>query len=57
MMEDEIGDDTNCNQRIRCTHERVDTGIGRLGYKRTSGYHPNYSIVETARILRRVLKT
>ena len=28
------------------SHKWIDTGTGGLGNKRTSGHHPNYSIVE-----------
>ena len=28
------------------SHQRIGTGTGRLGNKRTSGDHPNYRIVE-----------
>ena len=38
--------DTNCNWRARYSHQKIATGTGGLGNKRTSGYHPNYSIVE-----------
>ena len=30
----------------RYSHQRIGTGTGGLGKKRTSGDHPNYSIVE-----------
>ena len=30
--------------------QRIDTGIGGVGNKRTSGDHPNYSIVDIDKI-------
>ena len=38
--------DTNCICHIRYIYQRIATRIGRLGNKRTSRDHPNYSIVE-----------
>ena len=40
-IEHESDDDTN-----RYSHQMIGTGTGRLGDKRTSGDHPNYSIVQ-----------
>ena len=37
---------TNCNWCFWYSHQRIDTGTGGLENKRTSGDHPNYSIVE-----------
>ena len=45
-MEHEGDSDTNCNCRAWYSHWRVVIGIGGLGDKKTSGDHPNYSIVE-----------
>ena len=38
--------DTSCNWCALYSHQRIGTGTGGLGNKRTSGDHPNYSIVE-----------
>ena len=38
--------DTSCNWRARYSHQMISKGTGGLGNKRTSGDHPNYSIVE-----------
>ena len=45
-MEHECDGDTNCNWCTRYRHQRFCTGTGRLGKKRTSEDHPNYSIVD-----------
>ena len=45
-MEHENGGDTNINWRTRHAPQRIGTGTGEFGNKRTSGNHPNYSIVE-----------
>ena len=45
-MEHESDGDTNYNWRERYSHQRISKWTGRLGNKRTSGIHPNYSIVE-----------
>ena len=45
-MEHESDGNTNCHWYARCGHEKIGTGTGRLRNKRTSGDHPNYSIVE-----------
>ena len=37
---------TNCNWQNQYSNQRIGTGTGGLGNKRTSGHHPNYSIVE-----------
>ena len=47
--------DTNCNWCTRHSNQRIGPGTCRLGYKRTSGNHSNYSIIRLARILRRVV--
>ena len=46
ITEYESDSDTNYNWRTRYSHQRIGTGTGRLGIKRTSGDYPNYSIVE-----------
>ena len=38
--------DSTYNWSSWYSHQRIDTGSVGLGNKRTSGYHPNYSIVE-----------
>ena len=45
-MEHESDGDTNCNWRVRYCHQRIGSGTDGLGNKRTSGHHPNFSIVE-----------
>ena len=38
--------DTNCNWCTRYSQQKIDTGTGGLGNKRTRGNHPNYSITK-----------
>ena len=38
--------DTNCNWCARFSHKKTGTITGRLGNKRLSGNHPNYSSVQ-----------
>ena len=38
--------DTNCNWCSWYSHQRIGTGIGGLRNTRTSGDHPNYSIIK-----------
>ena len=38
--------DTNCNWCAQYCHQRISRGTGELGNKRTSGDHPNYSIIK-----------
>ena len=45
-MEHESDSDTNHNWNALYSHQRIGTGTEGLGNKRTSGDHPNYSIVE-----------
>ena len=45
-MEKESVSDSNCNRHSQYSHERIGTKTGGLGYKRTYGDCPNYSIVE-----------
>ena len=45
-MEHESDGNTNCNRCTWYSHQRINKGTGGLGNKRTSGDHPNYSIVE-----------
>ena len=63
-MEHESDGDTNCQWRARYSHQRIGTGTGGLGNKRTSGDHQNYSVVEigqntktSPRVLRRLAVT
>ena len=56
-IEHEGDGDTNRNWCTRYGHQKIVTGTGGFGNKRTSGDHPNYSISRSARILRKVLKT
>ena len=37
---------SNCNWCARYSHQRIGTGTGGLGNKRTSGNHPNNSITK-----------
>ena len=48
---------TNYNWSSWCRHERICIRTGGHWNKRTTGYHPNYCILRSARILRRVLET
>ena len=45
-MEYESDGDTNCNWCTQYSHQRISTGTGGLGNKRTRGDHPNYSIIK-----------
>ena len=45
-MEYEGDDDTNCGWCTWGNPKRIGKGTGRLGNKRTSGDHPNYSIIK-----------
>ena len=45
-MEHESDGDTNCNWCTRYCHQRISTGTWRLGSNRTSGDHPNNSIIK-----------
>ena len=56
-MKHESSSDTICNWCTRYSHQRIDEGTERLGSKRTSGDHPNYSSIKISQILRRVLET
>ena len=50
--------DTNCNRYTRYIHQRISTGTGRLGNKRTIvDYFQTTAFLRPARILRRVLET
>ena len=42
----ETDGDANCKWRTRSSHQTISTGIRGLGNKKTSGDHPNYSIVK-----------
>ena len=45
-MEHESDGDTSSYWRARYCHQMIGTGTGGLVNKMTSGYHPNYCIVE-----------
>ena len=45
-MEHEGDGNTNCNWCARNNPQRIGKGIGRIGNKRTSRDHPNYSIIK-----------
>ena len=45
-MEHESNGDTNCNWNTRYNYQRISTGARGLGNKRTSGDHPDNSIIE-----------
>ena len=49
--------DTICGWCTRDNLLGISKGTGRLGIKRTRGDHLNYSIIKSARILRRVQET
>ena len=40
--------ETNYDLQPRYSHQKIGTGNGGLGSKRTFGDHPNYSIVENS---------
>ena len=45
-MENESDGDTKCNWHASYSYQKICKGTRGLGNKRTSGDHPNYSIVE-----------
>ena len=45
-MEHESDGENNCNWCAWYSHQRIGTGTGGLGNKRTTVDHPKYSIVE-----------
>ena len=45
-MGHESDGDTNCNWCARYSHQMIGTGTGEIGNKRTSGDHPNDSMVD-----------
>ena len=45
-MEHEGDGDTNCKWCTYYSHRRIDNWIGGLGNKRSSGDHPNYSVIK-----------
>ena len=47
-VERESEGDTNCDWYAQYSQQRIGTGTGRLGNEKTSGDHPNYTIVEIA---------
>ena len=38
--------DTNCNWNVRYSHQKIGSGTGGYGNKKTIGDHLNYSIAE-----------
>ena len=46
IAEHEGGGDTNCDLFARYNPQRIDKRTRRPGNKRTSIYHPNYSITK-----------
>ena len=49
-MEHEGDDDANCNWYTWYSHQRINTGTGGLGNKKTSEYYGNYGIIEISQI-------
>ena len=45
-IEHESDGDTSCNWCTRYSHQKIGTGTGGIGNKRTSGDHPNYNIIK-----------
>ena len=45
-MENESNGSSSYNWRTRYGHQMINTRTGGLGNKRTSGDHPNYSIIK-----------
>ena len=45
-MENEDDGDTRCNWRARYNQQKVSKGTGGFGNKKTSGDHPNNSIIK-----------
>ena len=45
-MEHDSDGDTSCNWCTWNNPQRIDKGTGRLGNKRISGDHPDYSIIK-----------
>ena len=45
-MEHESDGDINCNCCTQYSHQRIGTGTGGLGKKRTRESHLNYSIIK-----------
>ena len=45
-MEHEGDGDTDCYWSAEYSHQIIDKGTGGVGNKRTSGDHPNYSMVK-----------
>ena len=45
-MEHKSDGDTNCKGCSRYSHQRIDKGDGGVGNNRTTGDHPNYSIIK-----------
>ena len=55
-MEHESDADTNSNWCVRYSHQKIGKGIGGLENKRTSGDHPNYTIVEIGKDTKKSLE-
>ena len=49
--------DTNCDWYAWYSHQRISTGTGGLGNKRTSGDHQTTALLRSPRILIKVLET
>ena len=47
-MEHESDGDTNCNWCSKYSHQRIGTGTGGHGNKRTSRDHSNYNIIKNS---------
>ena len=45
-MEYESNGDTNCNWHAWYSHQRIDKETRGIGNMRTTGNHPNYSIIK-----------
>ena len=45
-MEHVSDGNTNCNWCVRYSHRNIGSESGGLGNKRTSGEHPDYSIIK-----------
>ena len=56
-MENESDGDIMYNLHTRKVPQRFGKGAGRAGNWRMNRDHPNYSLLRSARILRRVLDT
>ena len=57
VVEYEKDYEINCNWRTQITYHWLEKETERIGNRLSNRDYPNYSIVETVRILRRVLET